>query len=61
VPLLVSSGSVARVHFVKDLEGLPVVYGGTPLLPHPALARWVERRVKEATQRVESAARAHTP
>ncbi len=48
VPLLVSSGSVARVHFVKDLEGLPVVYAGTPLLPHPALARWVERRVRDA-------------
>jgi sirohydrochlorin ferrochelatase len=48
VPLLVSSGSVARVHFVKDLEGLPVVYAGTPLLPHEALARWVERRVRDA-------------
>jgi hypothetical protein len=31
-----------------DLEGLPLTYGGAALLPHPALARWVKRRVRDA-------------
>ncbi len=45
VPILVSTGSVSREHVPADLEGLPIVYTGEPLLPHPALARWVESRV----------------
>jgi sirohydrochlorin ferrochelatase len=46
VPILISTGSVSREHVPADLEGLPIVYTGEPLLPHPALARWVESRVK---------------
>jgi sirohydrochlorin cobaltochelatase len=47
VPVLISRGSVSEVKFRKDLEGLPVVYSGEPLLPHPGLARWIEARVRE--------------
>jgi sirohydrochlorin ferrochelatase len=46
VPILISTGSVSREHVPADLAGLPIVYSGEPLLPHPALARWVESRVK---------------
>jgi sirohydrochlorin ferrochelatase len=47
VPILVSAGGVSRGKFPRDLEGLPVVYGGEPLLPHPEMARWIEGRVRE--------------
>jgi sirohydrochlorin ferrochelatase len=47
VPVLISRGSVSEVKFRRDLEGLPVVYSGEPLLPHPGLARWIEARVRE--------------
>ena len=47
VPLLVSRGYVTE-KLRKDLEGLPVIYGGDGLLPHPELARWIARRVTEA-------------
>lgn len=47
VPILVSRGQVSQVKFPRDLEGLPVVYRGETLLPHPGLARWVEARVRE--------------
>lgn len=50
VPVLVSKGRVSREKFMADLEGLPIVYAGDPLLPHPALTRWVERRVSDATR-----------
>jgi sirohydrochlorin cobaltochelatase len=50
VPVLISGGAVARVKLVRDLAGLPIVYRGDPLLPHPSLERWVERRVREAAQ-----------
>lgn len=48
VPVLVSTGSVSREKFPRDLEGLPVVYAGDALLPHPGMARWVEARVRGA-------------
>lgn len=48
VPVLVSTGSVSREKFPRDLEGLPVVYVGDALLPHPGMARWVEARVRGA-------------
>ena len=48
VPVLISTGSVSREKLPKDLAGLPIVYSGEALLPHAALARWVERRVREA-------------
>jgi sirohydrochlorin ferrochelatase len=50
VPILISTGSVSNQKLPADLEGLPVVYRGDPLLPHPAIARWVEARVKESQQ-----------
>ena len=50
VPLLVSKGYVTQ-KLRKDLEGLPVTYGGEGLLPHPELARWIARRVGEAVDR----------
>ena len=46
VPVLVSKGTVSRDRVPADLAGLPVVYAGEPLLPHPAMARWVEERVR---------------
>ena len=47
VPILVSEGRVSREKFPADLEGLDVVYSGEPILPHPALARWIARRVAD--------------
>ena len=47
VPVLVSTGQVSQEKFPADLAGLPVVYDGQALLPHPGLARWVEARVRE--------------
>jgi sirohydrochlorin ferrochelatase len=49
VPILVSSGDVANRKLPADLAGLPIVYAGTPLLPHEQMAAWVERRVREAS------------
>lgn len=46
VPVLISTGQVSREKFPRDLAGLPVVYSGDALLPHPGLARWVEARVR---------------
>jgi sirohydrochlorin ferrochelatase len=62
VPILVSSGSVGRTKIPKDLHDQPVVYRATPLLPHPAMARWVEARVREASrQRPAQAPQARQP
>jgi sirohydrochlorin ferrochelatase len=49
VPVLVSKGTVSRDRVPADLAGMPVVYAGEPLLPHPAVARWVEERVRRAS------------
>ena len=48
VPGLISRGRISRETFMKDLAGLPVMYSGDPLLPHPALSQWLEIRVREA-------------
>lgn len=50
VPVLISRGRVSREKFLADLDGLPVLYSGEPLLPHPALARWLEARVRESSR-----------
>jgi sirohydrochlorin cobaltochelatase len=50
VPVLISTGQVSREKFPADLAGLPVVYDGQALLPHPGLARWVEARVREGAR-----------
>lgn len=51
VPVLVSTGRVSREKLPRDLEGLPVVYNGDALLPHPGMARWIEARVEGAVNR----------
>ncbi len=51
VPILISRGKITRSTLVKDLEGLPIVYSGAALLPHPALVRWVEAQVRETPSR----------
>src|SRR5688572_8133343 len=48
VPVLVSKGSVSRDKVPKDIEGTRSVYAGEPLLPHAAMASWVESRVRGA-------------
>lgn len=48
VPVLVSKGSVSRDKVPNDIRGTRSVYSGVPLLPHAAMARWVEGRVREA-------------
>jgi sirohydrochlorin cobaltochelatase len=48
VPVLISSGSVSRSKLPTDLAGLDVRYGEEPLLPHDAVARWIEGRVRDA-------------
>jgi sirohydrochlorin cobaltochelatase len=48
VPVLVSKGSVSRSKVPNDIKGTPSLYAGEPLLPHPAMARWIESRVREA-------------
>lgn len=50
VPVLISTGQVSREKFPRDLAGLPILYSGDALLPHPGLARWVEARVREAVR-----------
>ena len=50
VPVLISKGKLSTEKIPKDLAGLPIIYDGEPLLPHPALARWIEARVREASQ-----------
>ncbi len=46
VPVLVSAGRVSAEKLPRDLEGLPMVYTEEGLLPHEAMARWVESRVR---------------
>ena len=49
VPVLVSKGAVSRDKVPNDIRGTRSIYVGEPLLPHPAMARWIEDRVREAT------------
>lgn len=44
VPILISRGGISRSRIMQDLAGLPVRYSGEPLMPHEAIARWIERR-----------------
>ena len=50
VPILISRGALSNQKIPADLAGLPIAYDGQALLPHPGLARWIEARVREATQ-----------
>ena len=42
---LISRGGISRSRILQDLEGLPIRYSGDPVLPHPAIADWISRRV----------------
>jgi sirohydrochlorin cobaltochelatase len=48
VPLLVSKGSISRSKLPQDLAGLPIIYSGDPLLPHPEMVKWIESRAAGA-------------
>jgi len=48
VPVLIGTGQISLEKFPADLAGLPIAYDGKGLLPHPALARWIEARVAAA-------------
>lgn len=48
VPVLVSKGSINRSKLPQDLSGLPIIYSGEPLLPHPEMVRWIEARAGAA-------------
>ncbi|HEX6587739.1 MAG TPA: CbiX/SirB N-terminal domain-containing protein [Longimicrobiales bacterium] len=47
VPVLISNGYVSQ-KLRRDLSGLDIAFDGNGLLPHSGLARWIERRVREA-------------
>ena len=53
IPVLVSKGAVSRDKVPADIAGMPAVYSGEPLLPHAAIARWVEARVASAISTVD--------
>lgn len=42
VPVLISTGVVSRDKLPADLIGMPMIYSGLPLLPHPEMVRWIE-------------------
>ena len=46
VPVLVSKGAISRDKLPNDLRGLPIIYVGEPLLPHPQISRWIEDRAR---------------
>src|SRR5690606_23662643 len=45
VPVLIGTGQISLEKFPADLAGLPITYEGKGLVPHPALAQWIEARV----------------
>lgn len=49
VPFVISTGRLTDTKLPADLAGLPIVYSGEALLPHPAMALWIETRVREAS------------
>lgn len=57
VPVLVSRGRVSQEKVPADLAGLPIVYTGDALLPHPGLARWIEARVRQTSRTLAAGAR----
>jgi sirohydrochlorin cobaltochelatase len=48
VPILISTGRLSREILPADLKGLAISYTAEGLLPHPAMARWVEARVRQS-------------
>jgi sirohydrochlorin ferrochelatase len=49
VPLLVSKSPINYDKFPTDLAGLAIAYDGEGLLPHPGMADWIRRRVREGS------------
>jgi sirohydrochlorin cobaltochelatase len=47
VPVLISKGAVSRDKLPGDIRGTASVYLAEPLLPHAAMARWIESRVRQ--------------
>jgi sirohydrochlorin ferrochelatase len=43
LPVMIASSPITTTRIPADIAGLPVRYVATPLAPHAALARWVER------------------
>lgn len=58
IPVLVSRGVVSRSKVATDIAGTKSKYVAETLLPHPAMARFVESRVREALQGPSRAAEA---
>lgn len=54
VPILVSKGSINRSKLPQDLAGLPIVYSGDALLPHPEMVKWIERRASESRRQADA-------
>lgn len=50
VPVAIARGRFTDRTLRADLTGLPVRYDAQPILPHPEVARWVERRVAETAR-----------
>ncbi|MEK7402404.1 MAG: CbiX/SirB N-terminal domain-containing protein [Gemmatimonadota bacterium] len=57
VPLLISRGAISRDKLPSDLQGTPSEYSGEPLLPHPAIVRWIEQSALTARSVPSAAAR----
>jgi sirohydrochlorin cobaltochelatase len=55
IPVLVSKGLVSRTKVRTDVAGTPSRYFEEPLLPHAAMTRYIERRVREATRTTRTA------
>jgi sirohydrochlorin ferrochelatase len=54
VPWILGAGRLTRERLPADLAGLDVRYDGRPMLPHPALARWVTRQLAAARRTLAS-------
>ncbi|WP_042167156.1 sirohydrochlorin chelatase [Paenibacillus gorillae] len=57
VPLFLSKGYFTNTVIPKRLSGLDYRYNGEAMLPHPAVARWVERRIATWLEQLEATER----
>ena len=49
IPILVSKGGISRSRVMQDLAGLQFHYSGDAIMPHPAIAQWIARRIMTVT------------
>lgn len=56
VPWLIGVGRLVRDRLPVDLAGLPIRFDGRPMLPHPALDRWVSLQFAAAATALDGAA-----